>query len=425
MNFTLGIDIGTSGVRTAILEPSRAVLSMARAAHLPQDPEKIDATKWWGAVQACLHAQMAHLKDLGFSGQDISGISVDGTSGSMVLCDEALTPVSPALMYNSKGFDAEAELIARACPSADHITLGSNSALGRAMRLTKLATSQPKFLLHQADYILAKLQGVAGVCDHNNALKTGFDPEMADWPSWIASVIDPTLLPDVVPVGTELGTLSPQIAQAFGLNPNAKVYAGTTDSIAAFLAAAPMSLGAAVTSIGSTLAVKVLSDTRIDVPAQGLYSHKVGEYWLVGGASNTGGAVLAKFFSGDELEALSAQIDPMMPMDLGYYPLLQPGERFPINDPHKAPVLEPRPNSNAEFLQGLFEGIARIEAQAYALIEREGGPKPASLTTAGGAARNQVFTQIRERHLGLTCSQADETEAAVGAAKIPLMGSPL
>jgi hypothetical protein len=44
----------------------------------------------------------------------------------------------------------------------------------------------------------------------------------------------------------------------------------------------------AVTSLGSTLAIKLLSETRIDDARYGLYSHRLGSSWLVGGASNTG-----------------------------------------------------------------------------------------------------------------------------------------
>ena len=58
------------------------------------------------------------------------------------------------------------------------------------------------------------------------------------------------------------------------------------DSIAAFLAVGidPSELGVAVTSLGSTLAVKLLSDSRVDDAATGVYSHRLGDTWLVGGS---------------------------------------------------------------------------------------------------------------------------------------------
>lgn len=55
-----------------------------------------------------------------------------------------------------------------------------------------------------------------------------------------------------------------------------------------------------------------------------------------------------------ELEALSAGIDPAADPPTAYYPLTKPGERFPVNDPAKAPVLEPRPASRQAFLHGIL-----------------------------------------------------------------------
>lgn len=70
-----------------------------------------------------------------------------------------------------------------------------------------------------------------------------------------------------------------EIRQRYG-----QVNSLAADSIAAFLAVGLDSadLGAAVTSLGSTLAVKLLSDTRVDDAATGVYSHRLGDTWLVG-----------------------------------------------------------------------------------------------------------------------------------------------
>jgi D-ribulokinase len=52
--------------------------------------------------------------------------------------------------------------------------------------------------------------------------------------------------------------------------------------------------------------------------------------WLVGGGSNTGGAALKLFFSGDELASLSQQIDPEKDSGLDYYPLPRTGAAPPF-----------------------------------------------------------------------------------------------
>lgn len=92
-----------------------------------------------------------------------------------------------------------------------------------------------------------------------------------------------------------------------------------------------------VTSLGSTLAIKLLSNARVDDARFGVYSHRLDDMWLVGGASNTGGAVLRQLFTDDQLVALSHEIDPSVPSLLDYYPLPKRGERFPVSDPNMMP----------------------------------------------------------------------------------------
>ena len=419
MTLSLGIDLGTSGIRTAVVDESGAVLSMARANYGPQDPDRIDAGIWWDGVVDCITNQIKALHEVGLDPMDIARIGVDGTSGSMVLTDANLIPVTRALMYNSAGFDAEAAMIATHAPDP-HITRGSGSALGRMMRLqSEDPEVRAKHMLHQADFIAAKLMGQGGWSDENNSLKTGYDPETRSWPVWAhAAGVRTDLLPEVAPAGTPIATISRACAVDLGLSKSIVIHAGTTDSIAAFLACAPLETGAAVTSLGTTLAIKLLSKVRIDAPDIGLYSHKIGDDWLVGGASNTGGGVLRHFFSVDEMRQLSSRIDPKTHSNLEYYPLLKPGERFPINDPNLAPHLTPRPPSDSVFFHGLLESIARIEARCYDVMAELGAPRPKKIYTAGGGGANQTWNAIRQRVTGCTIEIPTETEAAVGVARL-------
>ncbi len=416
---SLGIDLGTSGIRSAVIDVDGAVISTARAEYGPQNATNIDANAWWLGVETCLDAQINALLADEQDPAQITRIGVDGTSGSMVLTDAGLRPVTRALMYNSGGFEAKAQVIAAHAPDP-HITRGSSSALARALHLqAEDAEHRAAHLLHQADFIAAKLMGRGGYSDHNNALKTGFDPAAEAWPDWFrATGLRPEILPRVLPAGAPARPIAPGIAERFGLNADAMIHVGTTDSIAAFLAAAPLRIGAAVTSLGTTLAVKLLSDRRIDAPEIGLYSHRLGDGWLVGGASNSGGGVLRQFFTVAQMTELSARIDPSVASDLDYYPLPEPGERFPINDPSLAPRLSPRPEDDTRFLHGLLEGIARIEARCYAEMSAKGAPPPGPLFTAGGGASNPVWTAIRARVMNCEIQTAADTEAAIGTARL-------
>jgi xylulokinase len=162
--------------------------------------------------------------------------------------------------------------------------------------------------------------------------------------------------------------------------------------------------------------LKLLSHIPVENGQYGIYSHRLGDLWLVGGASNTGGAVLQQFFSPTELEQLSAEIVPDQNSPLDYYPLPRPGERFPINDPNLLPRLEPRPDNPVEFLHGLLDSMARIEARAYQLLRDLGATPLTQVYTAGGGASNPAWTALRARYLGVPVQASTQTEAAYGTA---------
>jgi sugar (pentulose or hexulose) kinase len=142
--------------------------------------------------------------------------------------------------------------------------------------------------------------------------------------------------------------------------------------------------------------------------------------WLTGGASNTGGAILKHFFSDVELVRLSAEINPTQASVLDYYPLLQPGDRFPINDPQLLPRLEPRPDQPQEFLHGLLESMARIETRGYELLQNLGADPLTHIYTAGGGAANSTWTAIRQRYLKVPIVSSKNTEAAYGTALLAM-----
>jgi D-ribulokinase len=224
----------------------------------------------------------------------------------------------------------------------------------------------------------------------------------------------PFQLPQVMQSGAAIAPVLPGL----GFSNHCIIHAGTTDSIAAFIASGVQTPGEAVTSLGATLVLKLLSRSRVDDSRYGIYSHRLGDLWLVGGASNTGGAVLRQFFTDQQLQELSLFIEGESCLD--YHPLLKPGERFPINDPNLPPRLEPRPEQDRDFLHGLLEGMARIETRGYQLLQDLGATPLTQVYTAGGGAKNLVWNQIRSRHLNVPVLRSPQTAAAYGAAILAL-----
>jgi sugar (pentulose or hexulose) kinase len=68
--------------------------------------------------------------------------------------------------------------------------------------------------------------------------------------------------------------------------------------------------------------------------------------------------------------------------------------------------------------------VAEVEALAYRRLAELGAPSPRRVLSVGGGARNEPWTRIRGRALGVPVSMAAETEAAYGTALLALHGGP-
>jgi D-ribulokinase len=411
----LGIDIGTSGIRIAATDSSNTLKAMASAPiEAPLDAGGRawqDPALWWAAL-------MQAFAGLDPSGLTVRAIAIDGTSGTILAIDGGGTPASLASMYNDVAERPLLALVAAQAPK-ETAALGSTSPLARAMEFHRPGLR----IVHQADWIMGRLSGTHNVTDENNALKSGYDPVTRQWPAWIAATgFDPAHLPRVVPAGTRIGTITRDMADTFKLPHDTAIVAGTTDGCAAFLASGASEPGDGVTSLGTTLTLKLLSAKPVFAPEFGIYSHRIGDQWLAGGASNTGGAAIAAQFSRDDIARLTPLLDPDHPTGLDYYPLPRPGERFPVNDPNFQPRLEPKPADDRIFFQAILEGIARIEAEAYAKLGELGASPLASIRTAGGGAVNEAWTKIRLKALGVPEKLSLSEHAAVGTARLAWRG---
>ncbi len=150
-----------------------------------------------------------------------------------------------------------------------------------------------------------------GHSDPNNALKMGYDAYQNDWPLWLKDLLKqqsvPTnILPKVYLPSEIIGRISPQWAEEFGFSPELAVYAGTTDSTAAILATGIQNTGEAVTSLGSTLVMKIIADNPVFNSRYGVYSQPYGDRWLVGGSSSSGGAVLKSLFCPEKFQIIAS-----------------------------------------------------------------------------------------------------------------------
>ena len=414
----LGLDLGTSGVRLALMEAfgdAPAELLWEQAITYPsrfEDPEG------WRQAMATLVAALPP-EDR----QRVGAIAIAGTSGTLLLCrpDGSFggAELCTALPYHQAcpGQQvAAAALVNNQGPAAS-----ASGSLARALELLERAQAAgidgPLLLRHQADWLMGWLLGTWRWGEEGNNLRLGWDLRQQRWSGSIASQSWASGLPQVCPSGRVLGPLGAEAAARLNLSPRCRVVAGSTDANAAVLAADPLPTDG-ITVLGTTLVLKQFVPEPLQGP--GLSCHRVAGRWLVGGASNAGAGILRRFFNDAQIAALSRQIDPSQPTGLRLRPLLGTGERFPVDDPTLEAVLEPRPVGDARYLQALLEGLTAIELEGWKRLRELGAPAVQRVISLGGGAHNPQWRQLRQRALGVPVLNRPQLSAARGMARLAL-----
>lgn len=403
----LGIDLGTSGLRLALVDPSGTLLAESSGDY----PSSFEDPLGWRQGVIALCAELPEvLRDR------VRAVAVDGTSGTVLACAANGEPFGSALPYflacQEQG-SASAELAGSASVPAG----SASGSLARVLRLRAERRDDGVLFRHQADWLSGWLIGDWRFGEEGNNLRLGWDLRQRRWQGAIGDQPWSRALPEVIASGTALGPLSQTARTALGLPPHCQVVAGSTDANAAVLAADPQP-GDGVTVLGTTLVLKQFAEEPLTGP--GISCHRVAGRWLVGGASNAGAGVLRQFFSDSLLVELSRQIDPRSSSGLNLRPLPRTGERFPVDDPSLEPILEPRPISDALYLQGLLEGLARIEAQGWSALQRLGADPIQRVISLGGGARNPQWRLIRQGILGIPVLNRPSCTAASGMARLAL-----
>ena len=208
-----GVDFGTSGCRLILINQCNQLRYEARIRYpknAVQSPQL-----WWQALLKLLSELPCSMRE------KLRAISIDGTSGTLLLSDGKGKPSSPVLMYNDTQAWQEAADIATIAPDQS----GAHGVGGSLSKLLFLLKQYPHkdhaHALHQADWIANRLLGQWGFSDENNSLKLGYDPITRQWPQWLASLnFAQHLLPKVTATGQCLGTISMAMAQLLQLPNN-------------------------------------------------------------------------------------------------------------------------------------------------------------------------------------------------------------
>jgi D-ribulokinase len=408
----VGVDLATAGARVSAVDGVGtlvAELSADLRAPTSPSPGHREQRPDYLAVGEDLLRRLTH--ELGEQAAGVRAISITGTSGTVVPCDDAGRPVGLAVLYD----DQRAGEQTRALRAAG-IDATSTSPLARIGWLQRHAPA-PRYLF-TPDVLAAGLLGAVPATDTSHALKVGIDPVAAQWDRDGLACLDvpEDRLPRLVHPGTELGQLGAAAAERTGLPAGTAIRAGMTDGCTAQIAAGAVTPGDTVGVLGTTLVLKAVSDDPVSGYDGAVYSHYApdGRYWP-GGSSNVGARLVRTEFDEDDLGRLNAVAERLGPADAVRYPLPGVGERFPFNRSDAEGFLVGQAWSIDQRYRTLLEGVA--------FVERLGLETLASLGVAtvdhrvvGGGSRSHAWNRIRATVLGRPVRRPAHASSGYGAA---------
>jgi sugar (pentulose or hexulose) kinase len=423
----IGLDLGTTGVRSIAVTPSGNLLSSAHdplipiRQELPEGWHEQDPHKWWQAVATCLQALVQQIP----SGVEITGICVVSTSGTILPVDSQGMPLYRAIMYNdNRGADLVSE-IRQSCESLEKqmgYAISSSFALPKIIWLLRnqpgLLARTPRFL-HAADFIVGRMTGEYIHSDTSNALKTGYNLIQETWPKVLERSLGLPLdrLPMVVAPGTPIGSVCRAASEATGIPMSSVVVAGATDGTASQIASGAVEPGAWNSTLGTTLVLKGISEQLFVDPQHRIYSHRHPQgWWMPGGASNTGAEWIQKDFPQTDPAKLDRQAAKRIPTSLVRYPLARIGERFPFQHEGARGFVIGNPADEIENFGAGLEGLALLERLAYSMMEEIGTRVGDVIHVTGAGSRSKIWLRIRASALGRQLERPALSSTAMGAA---------
>lgn len=422
--YFIGIDIGTQGARVTMIDAEGAIIASEEQIFPLNDQSREEQSpdEWWAACHDSLKRLLQNDAVKGITA-DIKAIAVTSTSGTVIPMDKNNRPLHNAIMYSDKRSVKQAEKCTEAAlkyHNSGYTAFNFSSGLAKMVWFIETYPDKAEKItrwIHAADFLTGKLSNVWGVTDYTNAFKSGYDVGKYGWPAYLYThlPLKKEWLPTVVPSGTVIGTIAPELAEELNLPDTIKITAGITDGCASQIASGAINPGEWNTTIGTTMVVKGVTKNEVLDPLGRLYSHRhPAGYWMPGGASNTGADWVTNEF-GDDLVNMNQAAEKLIPTSFISYPLRQEGERFPFMAP-QARGFEPDGLTKAERFTANMEGVAYMERYAYELIEHLSGEKVSAVFTAGGASNSDTWLTIRSNVLDKPVYKMKHVSGAVGAA---------
>lgn len=454
----LGIDLGTSAVKTLAVTPQGQVLGRGsgtygidwvREGWAEQDPEA-----WWAAaaraVRQAVDEANKHLG--GLKKVDILAVGLSGQVNGVVVLDEAGRLLRPAVIWLDQRAAAEADHINRvATDLISQTVLGKASAIHASAKLLWLLRHEPDQLraawkvLFPKDFLTYRLTG-RPVTEVTDAGASG----LLDLPQrrWAAPLLERLeipgmLLPEVTESPTVVGQVHSDAAEALGIPAGTPVVAGAGDMAAITAGTGVIAPGIGCAIIGTAGQVALFTAPCPTTCPEGVWAmtHPMpGAYFWHGLVMTAGyslawlaGVLRAGQHDGPEPQdapvdvgvlAEQAKASPPGSRGLLFLPYLD-GAATPHADPTvRATFLGAASmHGRADFVRAVMEGVAFNFRDVFELLAGLGA-RAVRLRIGGGGSRSDLWQQIMADVLGPQLDVLDELEAsALGAAVIAGVGA--
>ncbi|MDJ0650267.1 MAG: FGGY family carbohydrate kinase, partial [Xenococcaceae cyanobacterium MO_188.B19] len=152
MNYSVGIDFGTSGARGIVINQLKEIVYNVDYS-FPSSETDDRATVWQKTLYCLLDNIPLNIR------QKINAIAIDGTSSTMLLCDETGKPLDDPILYNDDRGKIVLDIIKDIAP-ANNVVISATSSLAKLLwwRQQPIFT-KAVYLLHQADWLSFLLHG--------------------------------------------------------------------------------------------------------------------------------------------------------------------------------------------------------------------------------------------------------------------------
>ena len=432
----MGIDIGTSAVKCAVIDSDGALADQSSAPLAVSRPRPLwseqDPSDWWsaanGAVAGLRPASREAVLAIGLSGQMHGATLLDGH-------DRVLRP---AILWNDGRSGEECIELERSVPDLQSIT-GNRAMPGfTAPKLLWVRRHEPEIfaqtssVLLPKDFVRLRMTGERASDVSDSAGTLWLDVAERRWsePMLAATGLGRVHMP-VLFEGNEItGTLRADVARDWDMA-CVPVVAGGSDNAAGAIGVGVVRPGEAFLSLGTSGVLFLASDGYRPNPKRGVHTfcHAVPGRW------HQMSVILSAAGSVDWAARLCGVADAGMLMDLAearnrpaaelFLPYLS-GERTPHNDPHAKGVLFglTHDTTPAAVAQAVLEGVAFAFRDGFdALLA--GGAAIDSISVIGGGSRSAYWGRILSSALcrPLVYRDAAALGPAYGAARLARMGA--